>query len=172
MSEVQIPVHFPHSYNWSLMNNVTKGIILIKKINSFNISRKNKWVYCQGLNQPRHNIVTQEFLAPNPAAYPPGTQLPKVQQTSWLTSTELQTRCRPTAFTSTLNQTGTNWWHVRHGLLQLGCSIWDDMETSSTPTSRSILRETKNFRGYNYLWIQTQNKPISTFSFLWNHDQH
>jgi len=67
------------------MHNVTKEIILIKKINSFNVRRNNKQVHCQGLNQPRDNIVTQEFLAPNPAAYPPGTQLPNLQQTSWPT---------------------------------------------------------------------------------------
>lgn len=150
MSEVQIPVQFPSNYNWSLMHNVTKGIILIKKINSFNIRRNNKGVYCQGLKKPRDNIVTEWFLAPNPTAYPPGTQLPKVQQTSGLTCTELQTRA--TAFsTSVLKQTSTNWLHVRHGLLQSGCSIWDDMETSSPPTSHSILKETKNFRSYNYL---------------------
>lgn len=54
------------------MHNVTKGIILIKKFNSFNIKR-NKQVYYQGLNQPQDRIITQVFLAPNPA----GTSFPK-----------------------------------------------------------------------------------------------
>lgn len=119
-------MHFPNNYNWSLMHNATKGIIPIKKINSFNTRKNNKWVYCQGMNPPWDNTVTREFPAPDPAAFPPGTQLPKEQPPSWLTCTELQTRCRATAFsTSILHQTGTNWSHVRHGILRLGCSTWD-----------------------------------------------